>query len=359
MSNANGLIWVPRVTETERAFDPLSPLYQIRYNNQTVQVEKLGREKSGVRVTVVRPGSLAGTAVVVPEAELVEVPREIKVVEANLAGGKVRALLLNEDSEGAHLRLMDPSSRTGDIITVGTDRVEPIRKPGLLWKNYPDALDALPAEAEYGLAYLRNTLYLCLMSVLGTLVSCTLVAYGFARLRFPGRNIFFGVLLATMMMPGAVTMLPSFLIFRQLGWIDSLKPMWVPTFLGSAFNIFLLRQFFLTLPVELEEAAKIDGCGHLRTLGSIMVPQIKPALVVVGIWTFIGAWNNFMGPLIYVSSPEKMTIAYAMQLFAGDKSTQPGLLMAFATMALAPVVLLFFLAQRTFVEGISLTGKTG
>ena len=197
------------------------------------------------------------------------------------------------------------------------------------------------------------------MSVVGTLVSCTVVAYGFARLRFPGRDFLFGVLLATMMLPGAVTMLPSFLIFRQLGWVDSLTPIWAPAFFGSAFNIFLLRQFFLTLPQELEDAAKIDGCGYLQTLVRVMAPLIKPALVVVSIWTFIGAWNNFMGPLIYVNSTEKMTIAYAMQLFSGDKVNQPGLLMAFATMALAPVVLLFFFAQRAFVEGIALTGRTG
>lgn len=359
MMNANGLVWVPKVTRTVQALDPLSPLYETAYQGTTVQVEKRGAEPTGIRVSVVRPGSLAGSSLVVSAAALREVPREMKVVTAVWKGVRVEAALLNEDGEGAHLKILSPADRRDEVATLPTSEVDPVRNPGLLWKNYPDALASLPPEAEGGFQYLRNTLMLCLLCVTGTLTSCTLVAYGFARLRFPGRGFLFSLLLATMMLPGAVTMLPSFLIFRELGWVDSLAPIWAPTFFGSAFNIFLLRQFFLTLPRELEDAAKIDGCSQLRTLWSVMAPQIKPALVVVGIWTFIGAWNNFMGPLIYVSSPEKMTIAYAMQLFAGDKSNQPGLLMAFATMALTPVILIFFFAQRAFVEGIALTGRTG
>ena len=359
MTNAAGLVWIPRVTQTRQALDPVSPLYETQEGGTAVQVEKRGVEPGGVRVSVVRPASLAGSSIVVPATSLREVPRTMKLVNATVDGDSVEALLLDEDGKGAHLQITQPENRKGQLVTVSTEQVEPIRRIGLLWKNYPDALESLPSEAEGGLGYLRNTLFLCLMSVVGTLVSCTVVAYGFARLRFPGRDFLFGVLLATMMLPGAVTMLPSFLIFRQLGWVDSLTPIWAPAFFGSAFNIFLLRQFFLTLPQELEDAAKIDGCGYLQTLVRVMAPLIKPALVVVSIWTFIGAWNNFMGPLIYVNSTEKMTIAYAMQLFSGDKVNQPGLLMAFATMALAPVVLLFFFAQRAFVEGIALTGRTG
>jgi multiple sugar transport system permease protein len=162
-----------------------------------------------------------------------------------------------------------------------------------------------------------------------------------------------------MMLPGAVTMLPTFLIFRGLGWIDTLYPLWVPAFFASAFNVFMLRQFFLGIPQELEDAAKIDGASHLRTFWTVMLPQIKPALTVVSIWTFMGAWNSFMGPLIYLNSPEKMPIAYALQLFSGDRAGEPGLMMAFATMTMIPVLALFAFAQRYFIEGVTLSGLGG
>jgi len=166
-------------------------------------------------------------------------------------------------------------------------------------------------------------------------------------------------LLATLMLPGAVTLLPQFLIFKQLGWIDSLKPLWVPAFVGSAFNIFLLRQFFSNVPIELEDAAKIDGCSFFRSFWSVLIPQVKPALAVIAIWTCLAAWNNFMGPLIYINSPENMPLTYALQLFQSDRGGEPGLTMAFATMAMVPVLALFFFAQRYFIEGVSLSGLGG
>ncbi|RYG39616.1 carbohydrate ABC transporter permease, partial [bacterium] len=147
--------------------------------------------------------------------------------------------------------------------------------------------------------------------------------------------------------------------FRSVGWIDTLYPLWVPAFFGSAFNVFLLRQFFMQIPMELEDAAKIDGCGYLTTFWRIMMPQIKPALTVIAIWTFMGAWNNFMGPLIYLNSPENMPLSYALQLFQGDRGGEPGLLMAFSTMTLAPVLALFFFTQRYFIEGVTLSGLGG
>lgn len=167
------------------------------------------------------------------------------------------------------------------------------------------------------------------------------------------------LLLSTMMLPGAVTMLPTFLIFRTLGWIDTLYPIWVPSFFASAFNVFMLRQFFMQIPMELEDAAKIDGCSYWRTFWSVMVPQVKPALAVIGIWTTLGAWNNFIGPLIYINSPEKMPIAYALQLFQSDRGTEAGLMMAFTTLSVMPVVLLFFVAQKYFIEGVTLSGLGG
>jgi multiple sugar transport system permease protein len=167
------------------------------------------------------------------------------------------------------------------------------------------------------------------------------------------------VLLSTMMLPGAVTLLPQFLIFRQLGWVDTLMPLWVKAFFASAFNVFLLGQFFRTIPMELEDAAKIDGSGYLTTFWRVMMPQIKPALAVIAIWTFVAAWNDFQGPLVYINSPENMPISYATQLYLGERGAEPGLMMAFVTMSMLPVLLLFFFAQRYFIEGVTLSGLGG
>jgi multiple sugar transport system permease protein len=195
--------------------------------------------------------------------------------------------------------------------------------------------------------------------VVGSVLSACVVGYGFSRLRFPGRGFLFALMLSTMMLPAAVTMLPTFLIFRSLGWIDTLYPLWVPAFFGAAFNVFLLRQFFRTVPMELEDAAKIDGCGYLRTLFQVMVPQITPVLACIAIWTFMGQWNNFMGPLIYVSTPEKMPVAYALQMFQGERGGEFALMMSFATLATLPTLVLFFFAQRYFIEGVQLSGLGG
>ena len=229
----------------------------------------------------------------------------------------------------------------------------------VLWKNYSRALEFLPPETRHGMMYLWNTVYISLMSIIGTVASASLVAYSFARLRWPGRDLVFVVLLATMMLPGAVTMIPVFLIFKYLGWVDTLRPLWVPAFFGGAFNIFLLRQFFMTIPRDLEDAAKIDGCSFFGIYWRIMLPLIKPALAAVVIMTFMGSWNNFMGPLIYISSPEKMPLAYALQLYQSAHSAEYNLLMAAATLMVAPVVLLFFFTQRYFIQGVTLTGIKG
>ena len=234
-----------------------------------------------------------------------------------------------------------------------------IREVGPRWKNYSDALAFLPPETHYGLTFLGNTLFLTLMSVVGTVISSSLVAYSFARLKWPGKNLLFVVLLSTMMIPGAVTLMPQFLIFRSLGWIDTLLPLWVPAFFGAPFNIFLLRQFFMSIPGELEDAAKIDGCGAFGIYWRIMLPQVKPALAAISILGVMGAWNNFQGPLIYLSSPEKMTLAYALQLYQQDHGGEPGLLMAASTLVVLPIIVLFFFTQRYFIEGVSLSGLGG
>lgn len=224
----------------------------------------------------------------------------------------------------------------------------------LLIKNYKDALEYIPY-----FTYVGNTLYITMMSIIGQLFSVSFVAYSFARLKWRGKNILFLVLISTMVLPGQVTMIPVFLIFKSIGWYNTLKPLWVPSFFGSAFNIFLLRQFYLTIPKDLDDSAKIDGAGYLKIYWHIMLPLVRPALIVIAIFTFLGAWNDFIGPLIYVNDPELTPIALGLQVFKSAHGSDIGMLMAGATVMTIPVIILFFMAQRYFIEGITLTGIKG
>jgi len=286
--------------------------------------------------------------------------REVGLATAPYHGRTVRVAVMHEEENGdRQLRIVEPPSLAGTALTLPRSEVSPIKHFAPKWKNYRDAIFFLPEETLHGLVFLTNTLLLSGLSILGTLLSSSLVAFSFARLRWPGRDVLFMVLLATMMVPGAVTMMPVFLIFRAVGWIDTLRPLWVPTFFGSAFNIFLLRQFFMTIPNDLEEAARIDGCSYFGIYWRIMLPLIKPALAAITIMTFMASWNNFMGPLIYVSTPTRMPLAYALSLFQTEHTNEPGMLMAAATMMMMPVLALFFFTQRYFIQGITLTGIKG
>ena len=249
--------------------------------------------------------------------------------------------------------------KAGASEVVPSAELRPELHPTALWSNYSEALEFLPPEYNRGLVPLWNTVYVTLLTIAGTILSSSLVAFAFARLRWPGRDLLFVVLLATMMIPPAVTMLPVFLIFRWLNWVDTLKPLWVPALFGSAFNVFLLRQFFMTIPNDLEDAAKIDGCSYFMIYWRIMLPLIKPALAALTIFAFMGSWNNFMGPLIYISSPEKMTLAYALQLFQGTHGGEPAMMMAAATLVMLPVLVVFFFTQRYIIQGVTLTGIKG
>jgi multiple sugar transport system permease protein len=283
-----------------------------------------------------------------------------KIAWAQFQGQRVKVAVLQEFDTGLRrVEVISPASLAGRGYECQKTDLTPIRHVAPVWKNYPDALKFLPPETHYGLVFLRNTLQITALSIVGTLLASSMVAYGFARLRWPGRDAVFVVLLSTMMLPAAVTMMPVFLIFRSLGWVDTLKPLWVPAFFGSAFNIFLLRQFFLSIPNELEEAARIDGCSHYTVFWRIMLPQIKPALAALTIMAFMGAWNDFRGPLIYISSPENEPLAYALQLFQSAHGSEPGMLMAASTLVMIPVLALFFFTQRYFIEGITLTGIKG
>ncbi len=361
MSSAEGMIWIPKVQQTVPYMDPKLPLFQGSKDGQYFEGTIIGEATEGVvRIDVTRPFSIRGAVYEVPRESLKEIPRQMPLVSATVEGTPVKGQVIEEMEDGRkRVLLTEPKAFAQKQMVFTPDQVQPIRNPGLRWQNYTEALDFMPTETDGGLLYLRNTLIIVALSVVGTIFSSSLVAYAFSRMRFPWRDQLFSLLLATMMLPGAVTMMPKFLIFRWLGWVDTLYPLWAPAFFASAFNVFMLRQFFKGIPMELEDAAKMDGCGYARTFWSIMMPQIMPALSVIFIWTFTAAWNDFQGPLIYINSPERMPLSYALQLFSGDRSGEPGLMMAFATMTVVPVLLLFFAMQRYFIEGVTLSGFGG
>lgn len=208
--------------------------------------------------------------------------------------------------------------------------------------------------------YLRNTLWIALLGVLGTTISSAVVAYGFSRVRWRGRGPAFIVMISTMMIPFPVVMVPLFTMFREIGWIGTFAPLWVPAWFGNAFSIFLLRQFFLTIPRELDDASRIDGCGHVRNFIHVILPLSIPALLVVALFHFMFVWNDFLGPLVFLTHRDQFTLALGLQLYLSKLGQTPwNLLMAATTVMVAPVLVLFVLMQRTFVEGISTAGSKG
>jgi ABC-type glycerol-3-phosphate transport system permease component len=222
------------------------------------------------------------------------------------------------------------------------------------WQNYPAGWTLLPFNT-----FLLNSLIVTISNVVGNLISCSLVAYGFARLRARGRNILFLLLLATLMIPREVTIVPRFLLFSELGLVNTLWPLILPAWFGYAFFIFLLRQFFMTIPHELDDAARIDGASTLRIFTDIILPLSGPALATVAIFAFIGNWSNLLDPLIYLRSQELYTLALGLNLFRGQNFTQFNLLMAVSIITLVPVLVMFFLSQKLFVQGVTLTGMGG
>ena len=222
------------------------------------------------------------------------------------------------------------------------------------WANYREALTYLP----FG-RYALNTLIISLGTIVGHLLSCTIVAYGFARLRAPGKGFFFALLLSTLMLPYPVTMVPLFALFSRLGWIDTFLPLIVPAFFGNTFYIFLLRQFFLTLPLDLEDAARIDGANTLQVLRHVILPISTPALATVVIFTFQASWNDFLQPLIFLQDQSRYTLTLGLNFFRGSFQVNWAYLMAASLVVVLPVVIVFFLAQRLFIQGIAMTGIKG
>jgi len=222
------------------------------------------------------------------------------------------------------------------------------------YRNYRGALNYIPFWR-----YVGTSAFLVILNIIGTLISCSLVAYAFARLQWPGRQFSFALMMATMMIPPQVTMIPYFLIIKELGWYNTLHPLWVISFFGNAFNIFLLRQFMKGIPRDLEDAARIDGCNFLQVYWHVIMPLIKPTLACIAIFTFMGVWNDFMGPLIYLSDQSLYPLSLGLYALNVQEGGNYGMMMAGSFLMTLPVVIIFFFAQKYFIQGVTLTGMKG
>lgn len=223
------------------------------------------------------------------------------------------------------------------------------------WGNYVNAL----TEVNF-LLYFKNTLTILIPVFFGVLITSTMCAYAFARLRFPGKRIWFAIMLGSMMLPGIATMIPTYVLWSRLHLINTVVPLVLPAWLGGgAFNIFLLRQFFRSIPISLDEAAQIDGAGRVRTLFQILVPSVRPALITVSLFTIMNVWNDYFSPLIYLNDEEKFTLALGLVQFQGAYASQWNYLMAASTVMILPMLILFFIGQKYFIEGITFTGMKG
>lgn len=221
----------------------------------------------------------------------------------------------------------------------------------ILWSNYYRAVTAIPF-----FLYLWNTVFITALSIVGKVASITLVAFAFARLRWWGRDFMFIVMLATMMLPPHITLIPQFILFKWWGWLDTFLPLIVPAFFGGPYLTFLVRQYLLAIPRELDDAARIDGCSDFGLYWRIIMPLAKPAVLIVVIFVFNNTWNEFLLPLIYLHNPDLFTLALGLRMFQGEASTSWNLLMAASLLSMLPVVILFFTTQRYFIQGIVFTG---
>ena len=270
--------------------------------------------------------------------------------EVNL-DGEVRQLALIKNLPGKKGQFVDPAN-PGQIYELPLADQKPIYHVEIHWENFHEALTSVPFDR-----YLINTLLVVFLSMAGMLFSCTLVAYGFSRFRAPGLNVLFLVLLSTIMLPEQVRLIPIYVMFQKLGWVDTLLPLIVPAFFANAYDVFLLRQYFMSIPKELDEAAMLDGAGPFRTLISIIIPQAVPAITAVTIFHFFFVWNQYFEPLVYLLGNEKLyPVSVGIGQFVTTFSTYPGRSAATAVLAMALPAVMFFLAQRQFMQGIVITG---
>jgi ABC-type glycerol-3-phosphate transport system permease component len=260
--------------------------------------------------------------------------------------------------ERRDMALVVPQDVISEAFDVPSQSLSSVLMPYFSLQNYIDALSKDLGGANFG-TFFRNSGLLVLLNLIGHFVSVTVVAYAFARLRAPGKNFLFLILLSTMMLPFTVMLIPQFEIFQAMGMVNTLWPLFIRSFFGNAFLIFLLRQFFMAIPIELEEAARIDGANTIQVLIKVILPLSLPALATVGIFTFWWTWNSFFEPYVYLSSPQNYTVSLGLAFFKGQYNTSFHLLMAASMVVILPIIAVFFFAQRYFIEGIQMTGLKG
>ena len=276
-------------------------------------------------------------------------------------GVKQLAAVKIVEGVGTFVDPADPSQQMEYEIQQGATKIAtPVMHVSFNWQNFPDAMarGSRPGIGASFWVYFKNSLIIAFFSIVGTLLSNTPVAYAFARLKFPGRDILFIIILATMMLPFQVTMIPIYLFFNDfLGWGNSFLPLIIPTFFANAYDVFLLRQFFRTIPEEMCDAARVDGASEWQIFTRIVLPLSIPVLATVTVFTFLWAWNDFTGPLLFLTSPKNFTMALGLQDFQSQRSMVWNQLMAASVIFTVPIVIAFFFAQKTFIQGIKLTGS--
>jgi len=267
--------------------------------------------------------------------------------------GQSRRMALIKNLPGGKGTFVDPVNPDQPVELVIAEQ-KALQYLELHPENYPEALTSVPFDR-----YLFNTLTVTFVGMAGMLMSCTMVAYGFSRFRAPWLNVLFMVLLSTIMLPSQVRLIPMYVFFQKIGWVDTLWPLIIPQFFANAYDVFFLRQFFLTIPLEMDDAARIDGASPWQVLLHVILPQARPAVVAVGILHFIWAWNDFYEPLIYLHSREKWTVAVGLQTFNALYSVNTHLIMAASTVMVIPCIIIFFFSQQIFMQGVVISGVKG
>ena len=339
--------WIPRVYSTELDGRRVEVTRDFVARQDGFLVEELRGEEAGRRVFL-SPAQFAARSA------------EVRVLHPVAAGWWRVTEKLDRKTEG---------TRLPDWDFVPDEAID--ARIRIRWENYPRALASLDGGSDDPAAaqtkgrvsfwqFLNNSLIICVLGVIGTVLSNAIVAYGFARVQWCGRDTFFAITLATMMVPFPVLMVPLYGVFKELGWIGTLMPLWAPAFFGSAFNIFLMRQFFMTIPEELSEAARIDGGNEWTIFWRVVLPLSKPVLATAALFHFLFAWNDFLGPLLYLTRKSTFPLSLALQSYQSQNGgVQWHYLMAASTVTILPIVVLFFMAQKTFIQGISTTGSKG
>jgi multiple sugar transport system permease protein len=351
---------------------PYSQLY-VNYDTKI-----LARNDGKIKLTKDEDGTkridLGGYSHVIPAIADLKVEKNDKVKKGDVLATIPDTGVVNVVEKADKSKIVSVTDKKGRVIKEYniTQDTKMIVKSGETVKEGDKIADVMPQWSNYAKAwapkaldetfnkYLMNTLIITITGIIGVLLSSTFVAYGFARFKFPYRDELFFLMISTMMIPTQVTMIPTFILFKYLGWIDTFAPLIVPTFFGGgAFNIFLMRQFLMTVPVELDEAAKIDGCNYLQIFWIILVPLVKPAMATTAIFGFVYNWNDFLNPLIYLNSTSNYTLALGLQTFTTMYGTDYNLMMAASTIVLLPILIIFFFGQRFFIEGVATSGLKG